>query len=167
MQLKAQKPEAAQGITIKVGTHLMGSYGTDWRSYNEDNGIFLQPGLHAGVLYKDLLYVGMLGSKYCCFRYKDAYGFEHNILAAEVGIPIKKFMFGITIGKEDYDAPQDGMRTAQYRFKSILAGLFADYELIKNLSIPIRISFSGDPNGSVYRIYWHASIGLSGNISIN
>jgi hypothetical protein len=166
MHLRAQNPEPTPFITFKVGLHVMGSYGTDWRSYTEDNAIFFQPGLHGGLLFKDLFYVGMLGSKYCCFNYNDAYGFEQNILAAEVGVPIKKVLVGITIGYEDYDAPQRGGETAQYQFKSILIGLFADYRLMKNLSIPIRIAYSKDPQKYGYGPYWHFSFGFSGNILV-
>src|SRR3989337_2021745 len=70
-------------LTLKMGVFASAIHGTDYRKYDLKRSTFYQPGISGGILYRKLAYIGISGSQYGLFRYKDSYGFERNIWAIE------------------------------------------------------------------------------------
>ncbi len=159
----SQDSDKQPQFTVKVGAGVLASNGTDY--YDLKKSTYYQPAIHAGLKYKQMIYVGFYGSKYMIFKKDYAYGLDRHIIAGEVGIPLRKFLIGFTIGQDNYRAPHKGYQTAVYEFKSAFLGGFVDYRVWNYLSIPVRMAYSADSNYAGFGGYWHFSIGLSGNIT--
>ena len=164
IQVRSQDFTSTSKYTIKIGANVLASHGTDFWSLHGKT--FYQPGINVGIQYKDMFYIGIYGSKYMFMKYEYANSFERDIIAGEFAIPINKFLLGITVGQDNYDAPSYGEQMARYEFKSPFLGVFVDYKLLKQLSIPFRLAYSKDPNSDGLGEYWHLSLGITGNISV-
>jgi len=163
----SQKSDPHPVVMLKASLFYSAIHGVDFRSYDLDDSFFFQPAIGGGIVIKNWVYVGVFGSRYCCFKFNGAYGHKRTIIATELGYPIwSKHILGISFGREDYIAPWLGFLPAEYKYQSILYGIIFDYRIHRFISIPVRVSITND--NSDYRIgtFWHFSLGISGNLPI-
>lgn len=165
--LYPQKSGPHPVVTLKASLFYSAIHGVDFRSYDLDDSFFFQPAIGGGMVIKNRVYVGVLGSSYCCFKFDGAYGHKRTLIAGEFGYPIRgKHILGISIGQEDYIAPWLGFLPTEYKYQSILYGIIFDYRIHRFISIPVRVSITNDNSDYGIGTFWHFSLGISGNLPI-
>ena len=155
----AQEPESPV-VTLKAGIGLS-IVPSKHFSYPYITHTFYMPSLNVGILIKNWVY---LGGFYTGKDKKTSPLKELKI--GEVGVSVlKRFIVGLSIGKEYYTAPNDGWADVWMEDEIMAYGGFVDYQIIKYISVALRYNYVQDTPDS-HGPSHYINIGVTGNLPI-